>query len=151
MSEARIVSEWLAAGLAAEAAEAAEDEAITARLKAVPDPFADDFTSSDPLERVTYGLVTAEHDESLVGELDLDLAELAEFKRQALERAVADLPTIDEAFALIERGLTEVARRAYIGLGESTPGERSDLLNVLVGVYRARLESLPHYPSERKA
>lgn len=148
MSEARIVTEWLAAGLAAEAA---EDEAIAARLSAVPDPFADDFALSDPVERVTYGLITAERDGGLVDELDLDLADLAELKRQALERAVADLPTSAEAFALIEAGLTEVARRAYIGLGEAMPGERSDLLNVLVGVYRARLESLPHYPTERKA
>lgn len=147
MSEARIVSEWLAAGLAAEAA---EDTAVAARLAAVPDPFDDDFGPGDPVDRVLYGLVTAERPATIAEELELDLIELEAFKQQALERA-AELATVTEQYALIEAGLTEVTRRAYIGLGEAMPGERSDLLNVLVSVYRTRLEALRYHPTERKA
>lgn len=148
MSEAHIVSEWLAAGLEAEAA---EDEAIAARLSATPDPFDDDFRISDPRERVLYGLITGERPATAAEELEIDLIELEAFKQQALERRVAELPSVAEAYAVIEAGLSEVTRRAYIGLGESMPGERSDLLGVLVGVYRLRLESLRHHPTERKA
>lgn len=148
MSEVRLVSDWLAAGLAAEAA---EDEAIAARLSAVPDQFDDDFAPTDPLDRVLGGLVRALTDDALAADLEVDIAELAEFKRQALERQAAQLPTATEVYALVEAGLTEVTRRAYLGLGESMPGERSDLLNVLIGVYRLRLESLHHHPTARKA
>ncbi|WP_426621463.1 hypothetical protein [Microbacterium sp. As-52] len=151
MSEARIVSEWLAAGLAAEAA---EDEAIAARLRAVPDPdpFDDDFGTNDPHERVMYGLITGERAATAAEELELDLVELEEFKRQAIERRAAELPTVTAAYAVIEAGLTEVTRRAYLGLGEAMPGERSDLLNVLVGIYRLRLDALPYHPTTtRKA
>lgn len=148
MSDARIVSEWLAAGLEAEAAEA---ESAAARLSAVPDPFDDDFGTSDPRERVLHGLVTGERPTTAAEELKIDLIELEAFKREALERQAAELPTVAEAYTVIEAGLTEVTRRAYIGLGESMPGERSDLLNVLIGVYRLRLESLRHHPTERKA
>lgn len=147
MSEARIVSEWLAAGLAAEAA---EDAARAAHLSAVPDPFDDDFGTLDPHERVMYGLITAERPATTAEELEVDLAELAAFKREALERAAVELPSLAEQQAIIEAGLSEVTRRAYVGLGEAMPGERSDLLNVLVGVYRARAEALNHHP-QRKA
>ncbi|MGJ0389035.1 hypothetical protein [Microbacterium sp. CGR1] len=148
MSAAHIVSGWLAEGLAAEAA---ENEAITARIKAVPDPFSDDFATNDPHERVMYGLVTGERPATAAEELELDLIELEVFKREALERRAAELPTVAEAYTVIEAGLTEVTRRAYLGLDEAMPGERSDLLNVLVGIYRVRLESLRHHPTERKA
>jgi len=149
VSEARIVSEWLAAGLAAEAAEDAE---TAARLFAAPDPFVADFGTVDPHGRVISGLVRGLNDETLADELDIDLADLEAYKTEALEREVAAHPGLAEAYALIEAGLSEVSRRAYIGLGEAMPGERSDLLNVLVGVYRTRLEALHHHPSiERKA
>ena len=148
MSEAHIVSEWLAQGLAAEAA---ENEAIAARLSAVPDPFDDDFRINDPHDRILYGLVMGERPATTAEELELDLIELEVFKREALERRAAELPTVAEAYTVIEAGLTEVTRRAYLGLGEAMPGERSDLLNVLVGIYRLRLESLRHHPIERKA
>ena len=139
MSEARIVSEWLAAGLAAEAA---ENAAVAARLAAVPDPFDDDFEAADPHERLINGLARGLSDESLAAELEVDLTDLAEFKRHALEREAAGLLSVEHVHALIEAGVNEVTRRAYIGLGESMPGERSDLLNVLIGVYRLRLEAL---------
>ncbi|WP_347123285.1 hypothetical protein [Microbacterium sp. SY138] len=149
MSEARIVSEWLAAGLAAEAA------SETARLAVVPDPepdpFDDDFGTNDPHERVMYGLITGERPATAAEELELDLIELEEFKRQAIERRITELPTVTAAYAVIEAGLTEVTRRAYLGLDEAMPGERSDLLNVLVGIYKLRLEALPHHPTTGKA
>lgn len=148
MSESHGLSRWLADGVAAEAA---EDAARDAELAAEPDPFDDDFRASDPHERVMYGLVTGERPATTADELELDLIELEAFKREALERRAAELPTVAEAYAVIEAGLTEVTRRAYIGLGEAMPGERSDLLNVLVGIYRLRLESLRHHPIERKA
>lgn len=148
MSEARIVSEWLAAGLAAEAA---EDEAIAARLSAVPDGFDEDFRASDPNERLIGGLVRGLTDEVLADEFAIDLVELAEFKREALSRQSAKLATVAEVYALVDAGITELTRRAYLGLNEAMPGERSDLLNVLVGIYRLRLDALHHHPTERKA
>lgn len=148
MSDVRIVSEWLAQELADEAA---EDAARAAELSALPDPFDDDFGTGDPVDRMLYGLITGERPATTAEELEVDLADLEAFKRQALERATVELPGLAEQYALIEAGLTEVTRRAYIGLGEAMPGERSDLLNVLIGVYRARIEALQHHPHNRKA
>lgn len=148
MSEARIVSEWLAQGLAIEAR---EDAQRTVELAAEPDAFAGDFGPTDPHHRLIGGLVRGLADESLAAELEIDLAELDEFKRRALDRQTAELPTVAAVYAVIEAGLTEVTRRAYLGLDDAMPGERSDLLNVLVGIYRLRLESLRHHPIERKA
>lgn len=150
MSDPRISSQWLAAALEDETA---ESEGVAVQLGAVPDPdpFDADFGTNDPHERVMYGLVTGERPAMAAEELEIDLAELEALKREALGRRAAELPTVAEAYTVIEAGLAEVARRAYLGLGEAMPGERSDLLNVLVGIYRLRLEALRHHPTERKA